>query len=72
MYSTATCKDDFLLKYLEESIIQIFKIKHIRQIIHRFLKTGSDNKGKSHKKPTVTDVVVEDPSIDPTIAQRSL
>ena len=60
MYSVIACKQEYLAKcrdlIIQETSLQV----HIRDVIHRFVRTGSVHKGKSRGRPSVSEEVVDD------------
>ncbi|KAJ3650075.1 hypothetical protein Zmor_021783 [Zophobas morio] len=60
MYSVTVCKQKFLPKY-RDLIIQETSLKaHIKDVINRFVQTSSVDKGKSPRRPSVSEEVVDD------------
>ena len=60
VYSVTVCKQEYLAKYsnlmIEETSLEV----HISDVINRFVRTGSVNKGKSPGRPSVSEEVVDD------------
>ena len=59
-YSATVCKQEYLAKYrvliIQETSLEV----HIRDVINRFVRTGSVNKEKSRGRPSVSEEVVDD------------
>ena len=60
MYSVTACKEEYLAKYSDLQIQETSLEAHIRDVINRFVRTGSVNKEKFPRKPSVSEVVVDD------------
>ena len=60
MYSVTACKQEYVAKYDDLIIQQTSLEAQIRDVINKFLRTGSVDKGKSPGRPSVSDEVVDD------------
>ena len=58
MYSVTACKQEYLAKYRDLIIQETSLETHIRDVINRFLRTGSVN--KSHGISSISEEVVDD------------
>ena len=54
-HSVTACKHEYLAKYRDLIIQETSLDAHIRDIINRFVRTGSVNKEKSRGKPSVSE-----------------
>ena len=60
LYSVTACKQEYLAKY-HDLIIQETSLRaHIRDVINRFVRSGSVNTGRSPERPSVSEEVVDD------------
>ena len=60
VYSVTVCKQEYLVKYPDLQIQETSLKVYIRDVINRFVRTGSVNKRKSPGRPSVSDEVVDD------------
>ena len=60
MYSVTTCKQEYLAKHRDLIIQETSLEGHIRDVINRFVRTGSVHKEKSCGRPLVSEEVVDD------------
>ena len=60
VYSVTGCKQQYLAKYRDLIIQETSLEAHMRDVFNRFIRTGSVNKGKSHRRPSVPEEVVND------------
>jgi hypothetical protein len=51
---------EFFAKFPNYKIVEANLIPHIRSIVDRFVATGSVEKGKSVRRPSVNEEIVED------------
>ena len=59
VYSVTACKQEYLAQY-RDLIVQETSLKaHIRDVINRFVRTGSVHKGKSPGRPSISEEVVD-------------
>ncbi|KAJ3646228.1 hypothetical protein Zmor_023823 [Zophobas morio] len=58
VYSVIVCKQEYLTKYRDLTIQETLSEVHIRDIINRFVRTGSVDKEKSPGRPSVSEEVV--------------
>src|SRR5699024_2578615 len=59
-YSLQACKNEYLVRFPDIQIQEASLMKHIRDVIDRFVRTGSVSKGKSPGRPSVSDETVAD------------
>ena len=60
VYFVTACKQEYLAKYRVLIIQETSLEAHIRDVINRFVGTGSVNRGKSPGRPSVSEEVVDD------------
>ena len=60
VYSVTACKQEYLVKYRDLIIQETSLEGDIRDVINRFVRTGSVNKEKSRGRPSVSEKVVDD------------
>ena len=60
VYSAIACNQEYLAKYPDLKIQETSLEVHIRDVINRFVRTGSVDKGKSPRRPSVSEEVVGD------------
>ena len=54
MYSVTACKQEYLVKYRDLTIQETSLEAHIKDVINRFVPTGSVNKEKSRGRRLVS------------------
>ena len=73
VYSVTACKQETLAKYRDFIIQETSLEAHVRDVIKRFVRTGSVDKGKSPGRLSVFEEVVDDfRLLDQHNAQTSL
>ncbi|KAJ3646459.1 hypothetical protein Zmor_024047 [Zophobas morio] len=60
VYSVTACKEKYLAKYPDLQIQETWLEAHIRDVINRFVRTGSVNIGKFPGGPSVFEEIVDD------------
>ena len=60
VYSVTAWKQEYPAKYPDLQIQETSLEAHTRDVIHKFVRTGSVNKGKFPRKPSVFEKVVDD------------
>ena len=60
MYSVTACKQEYLVKYRDLIIQETSLEARISDVINRFFRIGSVNKGKSRGRLSVPEKVVDD------------
>ena len=60
MHSVTACKQEYLTKYPNLQIQETSLETHIKDLINRFVRTGSLNYEKSPGRPLVSEEVVDD------------
>ena len=60
MFSVTACKQKYLAKYRDLIIQETSLEAHIRDVINRFVRSGSVNKGKSPGRAAISEEVVDD------------
>ena len=58
VYFVTVCEQKYLAKYPDFQIQETSLKAHIRNVINRFVRTGSVNEGKSPGRPSVAEEVV--------------
>ena len=60
VYSVTACMQEYLAKYPDLIIHETWLETHIRDVITRFVRTGSVDKRKSLGRPSLSKEVVDD------------
>ena len=56
MYLVTACKEEYLAKYPDLQIQETSLEAHIEDVLYRFVRTCSVNKGKCPGRPSVSDL----------------
>ena len=59
VYSVTACKQEYLAKYRDLVMQETSLEAHIRDVINRFVRTGSVGRGKSPGTPSVSEKVAD-------------
>ena len=60
MYFVTACEQEYLVKYRDLMLQETSLEAHIRDVINRFVRTGSLNKEKSRGRLSVSEQVVDE------------